>query len=197
MTEAAGAGKSTGKVSAGNESSGDDVRVRLDAQQLARAQQRLAARAQQRLAGRVALASFGRLVAECRSDDGIAWSLAGSVDAEGACWLTLAVSADVMMQCQRCLGDVRIDVRSESRFRLVFAGEAWGDEDLDDDSFEALELDGPLDLAALVEDEVLLALPAVPLHQQCEAPAIAGANEQETTSTKPSPFAVLGQLKRN
>lgn len=189
MTEAFGAGKPTGNVLAGNESSGDDVRVRLDAQQLSRAQQRLG--------GRVALALFERLAAECRSADGVEWSLAGSVGAEGACWLTLAVSVDAMLQCQRCLGDVQFDVRSESRFRLVFAGEAWGDEDLDDDSFEALELDGPLDLAALVEDEVLLALPAVPLHQQCEAPAIAGVSEQETTSAKPSPFAVLGQLKRN
>ncbi|MDY0055309.1 MAG: YceD family protein [Methyloversatilis sp.] len=189
MTEAAGAGKSTGKVSAGNESSGDEVCVRLDAQQLARAQQRLA--------GTVPLVSFERLAAECRSADGIEWSLAGSVDADGACWLSLEVSAGVVMQCQRCLGDVQVDVRSESRFRVVFAGEAWGDEDLDDDSFEALELDGPLDLAALVEDEVLLALPAVPLHEQCEAPAVAGASGQEANSAKPSPFAVLGQLKRN
>jgi uncharacterized protein len=189
MTEAFGAGKPTGNVLAGNESSGDDVRVRLDAQQLSRAQQRLG--------GRVALALFERLAAECRSADGVEWSLAGSVDAEGACWLTLAVSVDAMLQCQRCLGDVQFDVRSESRFRLVFAGEAWGDEDLDDDSFEALELDGPLDLAALVEDEVLLALPAVPMHQQCEAPAMARVSELQASSAKLSPFAVLGQLKRN
>lgn len=179
MVEAVGAGKS----------SGDEVRVRLDAQQLARAQQCLA--------GRASLASFERLAAECRVVDGVEWSLAGSVDADGACWLTLSVSAKAVMQCQRCLGDVQIDAHSESRFRLVFAGEAWGDEDLDDDSFEALELDGPLDLAVLVEDEVLLALPTVPLHESCETPGAAGAKEQEKTSAKPSPFAVLGQLKRN
>ena len=57
-----------------------------------------------------------------------------------------------MLQCQRCLEDVAVGVRSRSRFRLVPAGEEWGDQDLDDDSYEALELDGLLERWAELEE---------------------------------------------
>jgi len=99
-----------------------------------------------------------------------------------------------MLQCQRCLEDVAVGVRSRSRFRLVPAGEEWGDQDLDDDSYEALELDGLLDVRTLIEDEVLLSLPAIALHDQCSPPG-AGA-DADADASKPSPFAELGRLKQ-
>lgn len=179
----------------GNTLSGDELQVRIDAQQFARAGNTLS--------GEVRLAAFERLASECGAEGAgersLRWALHGSVDAEGACWLSLEVSADVPMQCQRCLGDVLVEARGASRFRLVAAGEEWGDEDLEDDSFEALEIDGPLDLHALVEDEVLLALPTVPAHAQCDMPDVAGkaAEPASATEKRPSPFAVLEQLKRN
>lgn len=165
---------------------GDAVAVRLDARQFAQSGAVLK--------GVADFPVFGRLAEECRSERGVEWSVAGSVDADGVCWLDLDVAAEVTVQCQRCLADMSLSVDSTSRFRLVFAGEIWGDEDIDDDSFEALEVDGPLDLAVLVEDEVLLSLPAVPLHERCDLPDGAGRGE---LPAKPSPFAVLGQLKRN
>lgn len=180
----------------GNTLSGDELQVRIDAQQLARAGQTLA--------GEVRLAAFERLVAECGDEKigerAVRWALRGSVDADGACWLSLEVTAEVPMLCQRCLGAVAIEAHGASRFRLVPAGEEWGDEDLEDDSFEALEIDGPLDLAVLVEDEVLLALPTVPVHAQCDMPDVptgAGEQAEPAAAKKPSPFAVLEQLKRN
>jgi len=45
------------------------------------------------------------------------------------------------------------------------------------------------DLLALVEDEVLLALPLVPRHENCDPPVKAGVDEEI------SPFAVLRQLR--
>jgi uncharacterized protein len=179
----------------GSTLSGDELQVRIDAQQFARAGTTLS--------GEVRLAAFERLASECGAEGAgersLRWALHGSVDAEGACWLSLEVSADVPMQCQRCLGDVLVEARGASRFRLVVAGEEWGDEDLEDDSFEALEIDGPLDLHALVEDEVLLALPTVPAHAQCDMPDVAGKAGEPAGATekRPSPFAVLEQLKRN
>ncbi|HEY9192942.1 MAG TPA: YceD family protein [Methyloversatilis sp.] len=170
------------------EGSGAVLPQRMDAQQFARARETLA--------GSTTLAALERLAVECSGDArrfSLVWKLDGSVDDEGACWLTLEVVTSVPRQCQRCLEDVNIDVRSVSRFRLVFAGEAWNDEDLEDDSFEALEVDGPLDVSALVEDEVLLCLPPIALHESCDVPGVPeGGN-----SGRPSPFAVLGKLKRN
>jgi uncharacterized protein len=152
-------------------------------------------RAHESMSGVAAYDDFFRIATECSGGGDVAWSIAGLVDAEGACWLTLEVEAALKMACQRCLTDVQVDVRSRSRFRLVFAGEQWGDEDLEDDSFEALEIDGPLDLKALVEDEVLLALPSVALHERCDMPG-AQENADDLKAVRPSPFAVLGKLKR-
>ena len=147
-----------------------------------------------RLSGDTDVVSLERIAQECSSLPGrIDWSMDGRVDGEGACWLELTLAGSLMLQCQRCLEDVAVGVRSQSRFRLVPAGEPWGDEDLDDDSFEALELDGPLDTRVLIEDEVLLSLPAIALHDQCVAPGPAA----DGTDGKPSPFAVLGKLKQS
>lgn len=168
--------------------SGSALPQRMDVQQFARAHETLS--------GSTTLAALERLAAECSGDArrvSLTWKLDGTVDGEGACWLTLEVAAVVPRQCQRCLEDVNIDVQSVARFRLVFPGETWNDDDLEDDSFEALEVDGPLDVSALVEDEVLLCLPPIALHESCEAPGLPeGGN-----SGRPSPFAVLGKLKRN
>lgn len=145
------------------------------------------------LDGSTDVALLERVAQECSAVPArIDWSIAGQVDAEGACWLELALAGSLMLQCQRCLEDVAVGVRSRSRFRLVPAGEEWGDQDLDDDSYEALELEGLLDVRTLIEDEVLLSLPAIALHDQCSPPG-AGA---DADAAKPSPFAELGRLKQ-
>jgi uncharacterized protein len=148
------------------------------------------------LSGSVEAVSLERVAEVCSSVPGrIEWSLDGHVDGAGVPWLQLAVTGALKLECQRCLEEVAVHVRSQSRFRLVPAGEPWNDEDLDDDSFEVLELDGggALDVQALIEDEVLLALPAIALHEQCVPP---GA-EREAVAGRPSPFAVLGKLKQS
>lgn len=184
------AGNCSGEPRSKGGHAGAELPLRLDAQQFARAQDKLSG------VGR--FESFERLAQDGISgQDGIDWSLAGSVDDDGACWLTLEVAASLNMPCQRCLQDVGVDVRSTSRFRLVFAGESWNDEDLDDDSFEALEVEGPLDVRTLVEDEVLLALPVIALHDGCAMPEPTGDDADGTNAGRPSPFAVLGKLKRS
>ena len=54
---------------------------------------------------------------------------------------------------------------------------------------DAIELDGELDVLALVEDEILLALPIAPRHQVCDAP------QPEGGTSKESPFAALASLR--
>ncbi len=77
----------------------------------------------------------------------------------------LTVQADLVLTCQRCLGPVHRKVESDAQ--LAFAKE--GTPALPDD----LEVVGgdprTLDLAALVEDELLLSLPIVPQHGAGEA----------------------------
>jgi uncharacterized protein len=110
----------------------------------------------------------------------------------------LAVTADVVLTCQRCLGRVRRTLSSEAQ--LVFA-----DEDAPElpDGYEPVGGDPrKLDLAALVEDELLLELPIIPQHEAgdaCELPAAAAALA-EAEAKMPEmrrPFAGLKDLLKH
>jgi uncharacterized protein len=52
-------------------------------------------------------------------------------------------------------------------------GEEWPDDDLADDSADAIEAEKALAVLSLIEEEVLLALPIAPRHEQCEPPSAA------------------------
>ncbi len=69
------------------------------------------------------------------------------------------------------------------------------------EAYELIEVNefGEIDLLAMVEDEIILALPVVPVHdsEHCEvseADMVFGELPEE--AQKPNPFAVLASLKR-
>ena len=112
-------------------------------------------------------------------------------------WLRLALSTRVVLTCQRCLGALDLAVDAERRFGFV-EGEAEAaalDADSDDD---VLALERTLDLQSLAEDELLLALPLVPMHDACEAPLVRGEGGEgdEAEAAPEHPFAALAALKR-
>lgn len=109
----------------------------------------------------------------------------------------LALEADVVLSCQRCLKPVRRKVASESR--LVFASEDAPELPGD---YEAIGGDPRMiDFAALVEDELLLGLPLVPRHEANENCTPPGGGEivtGETPSTEMRrPFAGLKDLLKH
>jgi uncharacterized protein len=115
--------------------------------------------------------------------------------AEPEIWLHLVVNATVWRECQRCLQPVALPIALDSHLRFV-KGEAAAaalDEESEDD---VLELPAALDLRALVEDELLLALPVVPRHEHCPQPLPMQVGD-ESPEPEPSPFAVLAALKRD
>ena len=66
------------------------------------------------------------------------------------------------------------------------------DEHSEDD---VLALSPAFDMAGLVEDELLLALPLVPKHEHCPVPLLAPGSGDEGGIETPHPFAVLAGLK--
>ncbi|MDP2133812.1 MAG: hypothetical protein Q8J99_09390, partial [Sulfuritalea sp.] len=78
-----------------------------------------------------------------------------------------------------------------SRLQLMAPGEEWPDDDLVDDSADAITAEKALPVLSLIEDEVLLALPIAPRHEQCESPS-ASATGQGT-----SPFAALAGFRKH
>ncbi len=109
----------------------------------------------------------------------------------------LEVEAAVVLTCQRCLGPVRR--RLESVVRLVFAPEETPELPAE---HEAIAGDPQrVELAALVEDELLLSLPLVALHapgETCELPLQAMATPAgEGPAETRRPFAGLKDLLKH
>lgn len=111
-------------------------------------------------------------------------------------WLRLTLSAEVDLVCQRCLGPVAVPVVVERDFRFVATEEQAQQQD-DEAQEDLLVLSREFDLAELVADEILLALPLVPRHELCPVPVklVAMDDAFEAANTKPSPFAALAKLK--
>ena len=108
------------------------------------------------------------------------------------------IDVEVKMVCQRCLELVTLPIHSECEYAVVKEGAS---SESMPKGYDVLEVgEDPLDLLALVEDELLLALPIVPAHDPdaCQPPA--GLDEPESSEdevTRSNPFSVLAQLKRD
>lgn len=127
------------------------------------------------------LAGFARLLDEHPAEaaapvGGVRWRARGRARAVAGgvpqVWLELDAQTEVWRRCQRCLQPVALTLRLQRRLRFVDdeAQAAELDADSEDD---VLAIDRALDLHALVEDELLLALPMVARHERCAAPAAA------------------------
>ena len=125
------------------------------------------------LQGNDRLADYRRLVAEAAAiaDDGaVRWSADGEMRSPSGGtrqpWLHLAADTALPMTCQRCLEPVFVSLSADRWFRFV-ADEATAE--LEDEAAEedVLAIDEALNLRELIEDELLLALPVVPMHEQC------------------------------
>ncbi|KID12053.1 metal-binding protein, partial [Rhodobacteraceae bacterium PD-2] len=109
------------------------------------------------------------------------------------------IDTEVKMVCQRCLELVTLPIHSECSYAVVKEG---ANTQSLPKGYDVLELgEDPLDLHALIEEELLLALPIVPAHhpEECQQPA--GLDDEPEPSedevTRSNPFSVLAQLKRD
>jgi uncharacterized protein len=104
------------------------------------------------------------------------------------------------MVCLRCLGVVTIPVEVEREYRLARDEAHAAKLDEDDELVDAIVGSARFDVLDLVEDEVILALPFSPKHDECDLPiANEIASESDDNSgedEKPNPFRVLAQLKK-
>jgi uncharacterized protein len=144
--------------------------------------------------GAVAVADLARLAESLREVTGdLHYELLGHTDAHRRPAATLRLRGKVLLTCDRCDGPLTHELATEQGFFFV----------RDEHELEALPVDpeaeaDPLvgstsfDLAALVEDEAILALPMSPRHAVCPA------GEAPTAAVEPSPhpFAALAALKR-
>ena len=118
-----------------------------------------------------------RLVAEAHSDDGqaalgsVTWQATGEMRAGAsggapAVWLHLHAEASIPLTCQRCLGPVDKPLLVDRWFRFV-ADEATADAEDEDSEEDVLVFQPAFNLRELVEDELIMAQPLVPMHEVC------------------------------
>jgi uncharacterized protein len=128
-----------------------------------------------------------RLVEMRCATKGLSYELRGRTDAEGRAWLQVLANGTVTLECQRCLGPLTFPIALRSE--LLLAGSERDIETADDDIDRVLA-GKAMDVSQLIEDEVLLALPMAPRHEQC------GVRQAGADAGRSSPFAELAKLKR-
>ncbi len=114
-------------------------------------------------------------------------------DDQGVMLLGGQVGADLVFTCQRCLEPVVYTMTANIRLALVFS-----DSELDGlpAGYEPwLVSEEKLVVSEVLEEELLLSMPLVPLHDHCQAPGFQAEDTGFNTEQKINPFAVLAQLK--
>lgn len=174
--------------------------------------------------GALPLTDLARLAQELAKDANVAdlplvsWSATGRQVPQRVggpqLWLDLKAEGEMAMECQRCLHAVSLPMSVDHSIRFVKDEAAAAELDADSDD-DVLALSRQFDLMELIEDELIMALPIVPRHDQCptdvvslmtaESEALPPGAEPEpaadgqatTASGRPNPFAVLASLKKD
>jgi uncharacterized protein len=153
--------------------------------------------------GRYSLGEMGRLHDSLLDSSGeVAVSLEFGIDAEGIRYMKGRLQAVLTLQCQRCMQAMQAPIDTEFALGLVRSNDAA---ELLPSHYEPLLVESDaLFLRDVIEDELLLALPLVAMHEesQCidvnEQAAAAQRDEDDSgESKKENPFAALAALKSN
>ena len=151
--------------------------------------------ARRELEGRIPLAAMTRLRDSLLEPDGdVRYVVVFGTDALKVPFVELQVEAELPLQCQSSLRRFLLPVRLSQRLGLI-RDEA--DEAALPPDYEALlvEADGMLKPAELGEDELILALPVVPVAPDAEAVERDFTPTAEETA-QANPFAALAGLKK-
>lgn len=162
-----------------------------------------AAEADLDLHGSSAVSLFDRLTEQTEDfaiDPLVHWrahfSMQEAVSGQTQLCLQLTFDVSLPMTCQRCLETVEMLVSAERRFRFVDSEEVAERED-DESEEDLLAVAREFDLAALLEDEILMSLPLLPRHDVCPVTPKRSAVDVDFVDepVKPNPFAALADLK--
>ncbi len=170
------------------------------------------ARDEQRIQGAFGLIHAHRLLADLPEQTTVKNLSEMTTDSSGVVWFELAGLCEVGRSpqvrlkeqtklawvCQRCMQPMWQWVNESVLFDVVKRekpiNQNTDGEPIDADMPEELVADPAFDLCALIEDQLILALPYVPKHDSCESAAPVVMDEPE--EPKVSPFKGLAALKR-
>jgi len=129
----------------------------------------------------------------------VAYSLEFGTDEGGNPRVVGSVKATLPLICQRCMETMEFPVLTRTRLGIVSSRAAA--QQLPECYDPLLVLDDEVTLASIIEDELILALPQVAMHDSKECPQgeaflnTGRGQEDAATAQRENPFAVLSQLK--
>lgn len=119
------------------------------------------------------------------------------IDASGISYLSGTLSAEMQLPCQRCFESMTVAVESDFEMGLIHDEE---ESEALPEQYEPLLVEGEvLSLTRFIEDELILAIPVVAIHDpdECEASRyLQDETVVEDGEKRENPFQVLEQLKR-
>ncbi len=150
-----------------------------------------------RLAGDFQVVDMPRLTSFLAASDGhVSIDIQLDRDHRRLAFIKGCIKAELLILCQRCMQPFRYVVEKSLLLRPV----------LDDDQAKLVEPeydpvmveDQKLSLIEAIEDEIILCLPTVAMHEKSECPVTLPDDEVDTEIEKgPSPFDVLANKKRD
>lgn len=135
-------------------------------------------------------------------DDHVNVSIECGIDPQDLVVIQGNVATDLELVCQRCGGGLKTHVSTEFTYTPVHAAAQESEEPIPD-AYDEIELNefGEISLVQLVEDELMLALPIVAMHEPSECSlkeddmTFGELAPEATEEKKSNPFDVLKQLK--
>jgi len=139
----------------------------------------------------LALASLPRLAPELAASEGSVHATIEFARERKQPVADIEVRARLPLRCQRCMQLMWLDVDQQSRVWLVTDPASVDREEMGLEPI--LAEDGHIALRDLVEEELLLAVPLVPRHED-ESDCTTGPSEPEEEEVVQRPFAGLAEL---
>jgi uncharacterized protein len=146
--------------------------------------------------GKIPMTALGRLSELLVDPEGdVAFSLDFDRDALGIAYVALDVTAELPLLCQRTLERFMLPVVIHQRMGLI---REESEEAGLPEEYEPLLVDASGDLRPLdlVEDELILAIPVVPVMPGTEAVDREWGEGEVREPERPNPFAALANLKK-
>ena len=142
-----------------------------------------------RLSGKWQVKDFPRLRDELYATHGtLHYALRGLPQEQGQPALRLGVEGTLQLMCQRCLGPLDFALRLQALLLLYGHEAEIAVLEADAEGPERIVAEREMSVLDLVEDEVLLAIPIAPRHEQCRS------REGDASAARQRPFAGLRGL---
>jgi len=152
------------------------------------------AKASKQIEGNLQVGSFERLEGLLLEKSGeLQYALSFYFDEARTCIIECTIDVQLTFECQRCFKPVAVDIHHSSLLAVV------NDKDEFDalaEEYEPLQLEEEhISVGELIEDELLLAIPLSPLHEEDECSG-KKVLDKVNADAKPQPFAALAALKK-